>query len=85
MRHGLSGRLRAENFGIRSAGMPDHDAIADRQREKARTRLRAHRRHEGGGHRLVEVRSTVIVCRARGALVPRRLDPQSCPECGAGS
>jgi rubrerythrin len=65
--------------------MPDRDAASDHLREKARTRTRARCRHQGGGHWHVERRSTVIICRACGARVPRRLDPQSCPECGAGA
>jgi rubrerythrin len=65
--------------------MPDRDAASDYEMEKARTRVRAHRRHQGSGHWHVEIRSTVVICRACGARVPRRLNPQSCPECGTGA
>jgi rubrerythrin len=63
----------------------DHEAYGDRQREKARTRDRAQRGHRGGGHWHVTVRSSVVICRACGARVPRFLKPVVCPECGDGA
>lgn len=51
--------------------------------EKAITRLRAARKHQGPGWH-VEVRSTVIVCRRCKAHIPRSLKPAFCPECGDG-
>ena len=63
----------------------DQDANANRQREKARTRERAQRGHRGTGHWHVNVRSSVIVCRACGARVRKSLKPEVCPECGSGT
>ena len=63
----------------------DHEAHVDRQREKARTRNRAQRGHRGGGHWHVNVRSSVIICRACGARVHRSVKPAACPECGDGA
>jgi rubrerythrin len=60
------------------------DAAADHQRMKARSRLRAERRHQGPGHWHVDIRSTVIVCRACGAKVPKYLSPRFCPACDSG-
>jgi rubrerythrin len=65
--------------------MPDRDAASDHLDEKARTRRRAQRRHQGGNHWHVELRSSVVVCRACGARIARRLAPKSCPRCGAGA
>jgi hypothetical protein len=61
------------------------DAAAERQREKARSRIRAQRLHQGRRHWHVNVRSTMIVCRACGANVPKHVNPQSCRECGSGN
>jgi rubrerythrin len=60
------------------------DVAADHRQEKARSRLRAERTHQGRGHWHVNVRSKVIVCRDCGARIPRYLNPQSCPDCGGG-
>ena len=53
--------------------------------ERLRTPYRAARKHQGSGHWHVERRSSVLVCRARRARIPRSLRPAFCPECGAGS
>jgi len=63
----------------------DHEAHVDRQREKARARNRAQRGHWGGGHWHVTVQSSIVICRACGARVPRSLKPAVCPECGDGA
>jgi rubrerythrin len=63
----------------------DNDPLRKHQRIKARTPLRAERRHRGPGHWHVRVRSKVVVCRACGANIPKWQDPQSCPECGSGN
>ena len=44
----------------------------------------AARRHQGPYHWHVDIRSSVIVCRACQAKVPKYLKPRWCPECGSG-
>ena len=56
----------------------------DRERIKERTRFKATRAHQGRNHWHVDIRSSVIVCRACGAKIPKYLEPQFCPECGDG-
>jgi hypothetical protein len=70
---------------VGSAVSSDEDANADRHREKARTRNRAQRGHRGAGHWHVDVRSSVIVCRACGARILISLKPVACSECGRGA
>jgi hypothetical protein len=45
---------------------------------------KASRLHLGQHHWHVEIRSTVIICRACDAKIPRNLKPKWCPACGAG-
>jgi hypothetical protein len=45
---------------------------------------KAARLHQGAGHWHVHIRSTVIICRACAARIPKYLNPKFCPECGSG-
>ncbi len=55
----------------------------ERECTKDKTRDKAKRFHKGH-HWHVEIRSSVIVCRACEAKIPKYTDPQFCPECSSG-
>ena len=57
----------------------------DWEDDRLRTPYRADRTHQGKGHWHVERRSSVVICRACGARIPRSMRPAWCPECGAGA
>ena len=40
--------------------------------------------HQGHGHWHVRIRSKVIVCGNCEGHIPKHLNPEFCPECGAG-
>ncbi len=51
---------------------------------KHSTRYNAARKHLGDGHWHVRIRTSVIVCGACEAAIPKSLKPKFCPVCGAG-